>query len=146
MKNYRSLLLFAGFVFLVVSACATPQQSAMPTGNPEQLVNQLESDLAGARANKVDVLAPGLYNDAQTAFMKAKKSLEKGAKLSTIADYVAKGNASLDQAEEIAQVSRTILRDTNEARDKALKVNADRLGKPYTDVEEDYLKLTKAML
>ena len=81
----------------------------------------------------------------RVAFIKAKQSLEKGAKLSAISDYVAQGNASLKKAEEIAQVSRTVLRETNKARDKALKVGADRLGEPYMDVEKQYLKLTKAI-
>ena len=63
--------------------------------------------------------------------MKAKQGLDKGAKLSDIQEYVAEGNASLKKAEEIAQVSRTILGETNKARDKALKVGADKLGEPY---------------
>lgn len=117
----------------------------MPTGNPAELVSQLETSLNAARANQVDVLAPGLYNDAQSAYNKAKQNLEKGAKLSSIGDYVAEGTASLKKAEEIAQVSRTILGETNSARDKALKVGADRLGEPYMDVEKQYLQLTKAI-
>ena len=35
--------------------------------------------------------------------------------------------------------------ETNEARGKALKVGADKLGKPYMDVEKQYLKLTTAI-
>jgi OOP family OmpA-OmpF porin len=70
----------------------------------------------------VDVLSPGLFKDAQAAFMKAKRALDKGAKLTDIQEYVAEGSASLKKAEEIAQVSRTILGETNKARDKALKV------------------------
>lgn len=126
-------------------ACATTQPKPVATGNPGELVNQLESKLAAAKSNQVDILAPGLFKDAQSAFMKAKQALEKESKLSIINDYVAQGNASLSKAEEIAQVSRTILGETNKARDKALKVGADRLGKPYMKVEEQYLKLTKAI-
>jgi hypothetical protein len=51
----------------------------------------------------------------------------------------------LKKAEEIAQVSRTILGETNNAREKALKVGADKLGEPYMDVEKKYLKLTKSI-
>ena len=51
----------------------------------------------------------------------------------------------MKKAKEIAQVSRTILRDTNEARDKALKVEADKLGEAYDKVEKDYLNLTEAI-
>ena len=137
--------LVLGFVLAFAGACATPQSGGMPTGNPGELVKQFEADLVTARSNQVDVLAPGLFKDAQSAFMKAKQSLDKGAKLSDIQKYVAEGSASLKKAEEIAQVSRTILGETNKARDKALKVGADRLGEPYMDVEKQYLKLTKAI-
>ncbi len=142
-KPFRFLLLV--FVLAFAGACATPQPGGMPTGNPGALVEQLEAALTSARSNQVDVLAPGLFNDAQSAFNKAKQGLDKGAKLSDIQKYVAQGSASLKKAEEIAQVSRTILGETNKARDKALKVGADRLGEPYMDVEKRYLKLTEAI-
>ncbi|MDX2451906.1 OmpA family protein [Desulfosarcina sp.] len=142
-KPLRFLLLV--FVLAFAGACATPQPGSMPTGNPGALVEQLEAALTSARSNQVDVLAPGLFNDAQSAFMKAKQGLDKGTKLTDIQEYVAQGSASLKKAEEIAQVSRTILGETNKARDKALKVGADRLGEPYMDVEKRYLKLTKAI-
>ena len=142
-KRLRFLL--AGWVFVSLVVCSTTQAPAASSKNPEQLVSQLEADLATARSNQVDVLAPGLFSDAQSAFIKAKQSLEKGAKLSAIRDYVAQGNASLKKAEEIARVSRTVLGETNKARDKALKVGADRLGEAYMDVEKKYLKLTRAI-
>jgi OOP family OmpA-OmpF porin len=143
--NKLSRLLVLGFVIAFAGACATPQPGSPPTGNPGELVTQFEAKLTQARSNQVDVLAPGLFNEAQSAFMKAKQGLDRGAKLTDIQEYVAQGSASLKKAEEIAQVSRTILGETNKARDKALKVGADRLGEPYMDVEKQYLKLTKAI-
>ncbi len=142
-KPFRFLLL--GFVLAFAGACATPQSGSMPTGNPGELVKQFEAELTRARSDQVDVLAPGLFNDSQSALMKASQALDRGAKLSDIQEYVAGGRASLKKAEEIAQVSRTILGETNKARDNALKVGADRLGEPYMDVEKQYLKLTKAI-
>ncbi len=138
-------LLLVGFVLAFAGACATPQTGGMPSGNPGALVEKFEADLTRARSNQVDVLAPGLFNDAQSAFMKAKQGLDKGAKLTDIQGYIAQGSVSLKKAEEIAQVSRTILGETNKARDNALKVGADRLGEPYMKVEKQYLKLTKAI-
>ena len=132
-KAFRFLLL--GFVLAFAGACATPQTGSMPTGNPGELVKQFETELTRARSNQVDVLAPGLFNDAQSAFMKGNQALDRGAKLSDIQEYVAEGRASLKKAEEIAQVSRTILGETNKARDNALKVGADKLGEPYDKVE-----------
>jgi OOP family OmpA-OmpF porin len=143
--NKLSRLLVLGFVIAFAGACATPQPGSPPTGNPGELVTQFEAKLTQARSSQVDVLAPGLFNEAQSAFMKAKQGLDRGAKLTDIQEYVAEGSASLKKAEEIAQVSRTILGETNKASDKALKVGADRLGEPYMDVEKQYLKLTKAI-
>ncbi len=144
MKKQLQFLFFGLVLGSFVVYAITPAEAA-PSGNPGELVRQLEADLAAARSNQVHVLAPGLYDDAQSAFLKAKHGLQKGAKLSAISDYVAQGNASLKKAEEIAQVSRTILVATNQARDNARKVGADRLGGPYMDVENQYLKLTKAI-
>jgi OOP family OmpA-OmpF porin len=136
---------FLGFVLLSIFVWSTAQAETVSPGNPGQLVGQLEADLAAARSNQVNVLAPGLYKEAESAFIKAKQGLEKGAKLSSINEFVAEGHVNLKKAEEIAKVSRTILGETNSARDKALKVGADRLGEPYMDVENQYLKLTKAI-
>ena len=143
MTTNRIFLLFS--VFFIVSACALAQMASNPTNNPEQWVSQLEADLADARSQDVNVLSPGLYDQAQSSLLAAKQALEKGGKLSAIDKYVTEGNDSLQKAEEIAQVSRTILGETNNARTKALKVGADRLGEPYMAVERQYLKLTKSI-
>ena len=139
----KLVLLFSCLV--LVSACATTTPDPAAMGNLGQLLSQFEGALSTAKANQVDVLAPGLYDDAQSAYMKAQNAFEKGEKLTTISKYVADGQTSLKKAEEIAQVSRTILGETNKAREKALKVGASGLGKPYRDVEAQYLKLTKAI-
>ena len=142
-KRFR--FLFVGLVFVSIVICSTTQAQAASSGSPGQMVDQLEADLAAARSHQVDVLSPGLFKDAQSAFINARKALDKGAKLTDIQEYVAQGSASLKKAEEIAQVSRTILGETNKARDKALKVEADKLGEPYDKVENEYLKLTTAI-
>ncbi|MCF8069713.1 MAG: OmpA family protein [Desulfobacterales bacterium] len=144
MKN-KLQYLFLCFTLILFSACATIQPEPFASGNTGELVSQLEANLATAKSNQVDVLAPGLFNDAQSAFMKAKQGLDKGIKLTDIQEYVAQGSASLKKAEEIAQVSRTILGETNKARDKALKVGADKLGEPYMKVENQYLELNMAI-
>jgi OmpA-OmpF porin, OOP family len=142
MKN-QFRYLFLCFTLMFFSACATTEPFV--SGDTGELVSQLEANLASAKSNQVDVLAPGLFKDAQSAFMEAKQGLEKGIELTAIQEYVAQGSASLEKAEEIAEVSRTILGETNKARDKALKVGADKLGDPYMKVENQYLGLTKAI-
>ncbi|WP_321494954.1 OmpA family protein [uncultured Desulfobacter sp.] len=143
----RLCLLF--FVLSIVSSCTTGQTSSVSAINPDasvnQSVHQLEASLSDARTRNIDVLSPGLFQKAQASFAKAKQALEKGAKLSAINDYVADGSANLRKAEEIAKVSQTILGAVNGDRDKALKVGAEKLGKPYVDVENQYLKLTQAI-
>jgi OmpA-OmpF porin, OOP family len=137
--------LFLSLILAFAGACATTPLESVPTGNPGQLVSQLEADLASAKSNQVDVLAPKSYKDAQSASMKAKEALERGARISSISDHVAEGRAHLKRAEETAQVSRTVLAQTNQARDRALKAGAERLGEPYLDVEREYLRLTQAI-
>jgi hypothetical protein len=73
----------------------------------------------------------GLVQRRSNRIHEGQTALDRGAKLTDIQEYVAEGSASLKKAEEIAQVSRTILGETNEARAKALKVGADKLGEPY---------------
>ena len=67
--NKRFRFLFFGLVLVYGVVCSTTPAAAASSGNPEQLVNQLEADLATARANQVDVLSPGLYREALSAFI-----------------------------------------------------------------------------
>ncbi len=141
----KSRYIYLWCLLIFMSACATPPSGNIATGNPEQLVNQLETDLTTARSNQLDVLAPNWFRKAQSSYTKAKTALREGAKLSDIGEYVTEANISLKRAEEMAQVSRTILGNANMARQKALKVGADKLGEPYRKVENQYLSLTKAI-
>jgi outer membrane protein OmpA-like peptidoglycan-associated protein len=136
---------FLGFILLMAAACATPQPGIITLDQSEALVNQLETELAAARANEVNVLAPGAFNEAESAFMKARQTLEKNGKPDDISEYVAEGYDGLKEAEEIAGEARSVLGQVNEARNKALEAGADQLGKPYTVVEDQYLKLTQAI-
>ena len=127
MKIQVRFLLF-GLVMLFIGGCATAPPRSIPTGDPAQLVVRLESDLNSARSKQVDVLAPGSYNEAQTAYMKAREALQKGARLSAISDYVAEGYARLKKAEEMAQVSRTILADANAAQGQGIESGGRQAG------------------
>jgi OmpA-OmpF porin, OOP family len=134
-----------GILLIIISACATTPLKTIPPEDAAQLVHQLDTDLAKARFNQVNVLAPGGFKDAQSAFVKAQRALDRGEAPSAIQKYVAEGNAHLRKAEQIAEISRKILTETNEAREKALRVGADRLNEPFMQVEKQYLRLTKAI-
>jgi OOP family OmpA-OmpF porin len=132
-------------VITLVGACATGPTSDVSVGNPEASIRLLEENLTDARSRDIDVLSPEFYKSAESSLVNAKQALNRGAKLSTIQRYVDEGNSELSQAEKIAQVSNTILGKTNESREKALKVGADKLGEPYMEVENQYLTLTRAI-
>lgn len=144
MKRFFNVFALVMFIALIGACAGSPPQN-VPTGNPGQQVEQLAAALEEARSGQLDVLAPEFYQDARSAYMKAQQALDTGAKLSDIGNYVAAGNASLEKAREISQVSRTILSQVNEARAKALKMGADKLGAPYRKVEKQYLALTTAI-
>ena len=143
--NKNFWLIYILFLVFLMGACATRQLESIPGQDPMQLVNQLKSDLEKAQSQQVDALAPGLFKEAQAAYVKAQKALDKGAKLTVIKDHVGRGRARLDEALNVAEISRTILSQTNQARDKALKVGAEKLGEPFQNVEKQYLKLTSAI-
>ena len=145
MKKHNWLY-FLGFIFVFISACAATQPTIAPTGNPEQLVRQLETDLSNARADQVDVLSPGLFEEAQSAYIKAQEGLDKGAKLSAISKYVSMGNASLKTGRgNLAGFPDDFSEIPTKPGKKALKVGADKLGEPYEEVDKQYLALTKAI-
>jgi outer membrane protein OmpA-like peptidoglycan-associated protein len=140
-----TLLLFGGLLMMVLQACATSPPTTSESGNPGALIEQFEQEIDAARQASVDVLAPAMFKSAAGSLDKAKQGLARGAKLSTITADISAGRATLQNAEEIAEVSRTILRNTNAARDKALKAGAEKLGQPYTEVNNQYLALTRAI-
>ena len=72
--NFYSLILIS----IIFSVFTATQAQPAATGNPGQLVNQLEADLATAKSTQVDVLSPNFYKDAESALLKAKQGLEKG--------------------------------------------------------------------
>lgn len=129
----------------MVAACATPQVGMVSSDHVEALVKQLEMGLESARAEEVNVLAPGAFNEAESALMKARQVLEKNGTPADVSEYVAEGNASLEKAGEVARAARVVLDQLTEAREKAFKAGADQLGKSYTDVEGQYQKVVQAI-
>ena len=144
MKTTETAVLI-GAIFLFLLTITPLSVLAAPPGNPGELVDQMQADLDTARANQLDVLAPIWFEKAQDAFEKAKKAFEKGKELSDITKYLAEARVSLNKAEEMAEIARTILGDTNQARQKAIAAGAESLGRPYDEAEKQYLKLTRAI-
>jgi OOP family OmpA-OmpF porin len=140
----------AVMTLFLVGACA--QTSVAPDGkpvmaqtNPIESVTSLETDIANARQNQLNVLSPDWFSKAEEFYAKAKKGAEGGSEISEILENVAKGKKALQQAEETTKVARTMLPAVIESRDKAHLAGADTLGKEYDDVEKQFKDLTRAI-
>ncbi len=144
--NFVSIFLPA--IVLTLLACAGQQLEVKPISkseNPQELINQLDNDIALAYKNQLNVLAPTWFGKSNASLVAAKKGLEEGDQLSKILDDIATGRAQLVRAEEIARVSQTTLPNAIKARNLARDAGATTLGREYTDTEERFLKLTRAI-
>ena len=144
---YIRIVWFLIAMFLL-AACGGRQlevQSIPKSGHPQELINKLDGEIALARNEKINVLAPTWFTQAESSLNEAKRLLEEGAELSRIFDNIATGQAQLNRAKEIAKVSRATLTEAIEARELARKAGAAGLGKDYTAAEEDFLELAHAI-
>jgi outer membrane protein OmpA-like peptidoglycan-associated protein len=135
-------------VILIMISCAGQQLEVKPISkseNPQELINQLDNDIALAYKNQLNVLAPTWFERANSSLNDAKKGLEEGDQLSKILDDIATGRAQLVRAEEIAKVSKTTLPNAIKARNLARAAGATALGKAYADTEERFLGLSRAI-
>jgi len=141
-----TIMLIAAACFL--GACTRGQLKVEPIArseNPIEHINHLDNDIRNARKNQVDVLAPTWFTKADMSLKDAKAILDRGGELSKVLEKIADGRAQLRRAEEMAQLARPALADTIKARDLARTAGATRLGEDYAQLEEQFLKLTKAI-
>jgi outer membrane protein OmpA-like peptidoglycan-associated protein len=146
-KTNHILILLTATVW-VLTACAGHQLEVKPiskSDNPQELVNQLDNDIAMARKNQVNILAPTWFERADSSLKAAKEGLEKGGLLSEILENAATGRARLQKAEAIAKTARNTIPDAIKARDLARAAGATNLGRAYTVVEDRFLALTGAI-
>ena len=136
------------FILFLFAACGGRQlevQSIPKSEHPQELINKLDGDIALARNEKINVLAPTWFTKAESSLNEAKRLLGEGAELSKIFENIATGQAQLNRATEIAKVSKATLTEVIEARELARKAGAAGLGKDYTAAEEEFLELTHAI-
>ena len=139
------VLLVAAFVLF---ACAGQQLEVEPIAkseNPQELINKLDNEVALARKNQVNMLAPTWFGEAETSLNEAKAALDQGGELQKIFNNVANGRAQLARAEEIAKISKMTLPEAIQRRNLAREAGAANLGKEYDAAEEQFLKLTRAI-
>jgi outer membrane protein OmpA-like peptidoglycan-associated protein len=140
--------IFLPAIILMLLGCVGQPLEVKPISkseNPQELINQLDNDIALAYKNQLNVLAPTWFGKSNSSLVAAKKGLEEGDQLSKILDDIATGRAQLVRAEEIARVSKTTLPNAIKARNLARDAGATTLGRDYTDAEERFLKLTRAI-
>jgi outer membrane protein OmpA-like peptidoglycan-associated protein len=113
--------------------------------NPIESVNRLEADISAAKQNQVHVLSPKKFTQAEALYVKAKKGLDAGAEITDILENAANSEKALRNAEETANLSRTMLPEVIESRGKAHAAGADKFGQEYDTVEKQFLKLTQAI-
>lgn len=145
-KIVRLGILFTAAFLL--SACAAQQLEVKPIArseNPQEVINKLDNEIALARRNQVNVLAPTWFAEAEVSLNEAKKALDQGAELVRIFDGVATGRAQIRRAEEIAKISRTTLPEAINGRKSARAAGAASLGEDYLTAEVQFLKLTRAI-
>ena len=112
-KTKLILILLSAAVW-VLTSCAGHQLEVKPISkseNPQQIINQLDNDIAMARKNQVNVLAPTWFERADNSLNAAREGLEEGGLLAELLENVATGRAQLQRAEEIAQISRSTIPD-----------------------------------
>ncbi|MGA7105528.1 MAG: OmpA family protein [Candidatus Deferrimicrobiaceae bacterium] len=134
---------------LFLGGCAGPAQLKVEpiatTENPAAQINRLENDVGTARKDQVNALSPTWFAKAETSLNGAKKGLARGESLSEILQNVAVGRAQLQQAGEMAKVSKATLPDAIKARDLAMGAGATEFGRDFAEVEDSFLDLTKAI-
>jgi OmpA-OmpF porin, OOP family len=146
-KNMFHILVTVVFLSFL-AACAGTSPTVQPVAqseNPTDQINRLENDMAAAYKNQLNVLAPTWYAKAESSLSRAKKEMEQGEEPSKVFEIVTEGQAQLKKAEEITQVTRTTMADVIKSRNLARKAGAAKLGYDYTNAEQTFLSLTKAI-
>lgn len=150
MKSIVTYLAIPLSLFVLLSACATPQlqsteEKTAPMESTIEDINTFENKMENARKEQLDILSPTWFEKADASFRNAKSKAENGKELSDIRKELADANEYLQNAEETAKVARTMLPEVIESRRLALAAGAPKLEKAYNEVEGQFLKLTQAI-
>ncbi len=146
----KSNFIIGLFSLIFLAACAPTTRPVAPSAetgavNPVEAVNHLESEIAAARQDQLNVLSPNEFAKAEAFYRQAKKDLEKEGEIADILKDVTAARTHLKNAAKNAKVARTIFPEVIESRKIARAAGATKLGKKYTRVEEEFLDLTRAI-
>ncbi len=143
----HTILMLMGAIFLAFVACGGPKLAIEPiavSADPVEQVNRLDSEISAARKRQVNVLAPTAFEQTEVSLRAARKGIESRDDAKDVLEKVSYGRAQLRRAEKLAELSRTDLMGVIKAREFARSAGAANFEKEYAEVEEEFLKLTKA--
>ncbi|MEZ4600970.1 MAG: OmpA family protein [Syntrophotaleaceae bacterium] len=135
-------------LMVLLGGCAGREvlpEIALETNDPVQQFNGLKQDLASARAEQFDVLAPESFVRANQLFEEAGRMLAREEKISDILLKVTSARVELQRAEQAVQISNTVLANVIKVRNNAIEAGAIALGEDFAEAEEEFLKLTRAI-
>lgn len=112
------------------------------TANPTAEVDALAADLNTARGQRVDVLAPESFKQAEESLKDAQKKRDKNKKGEKILKDVGYGRAYLNRAQTAAAHSQNQLADVMKARDQAIAGGAQNHHSELTKLDKRLKKYT----
>jgi len=142
------IVCIAIFTLFSASAAQTTAPKAEQTAAMKNTINEINTfanEIETARQEQLDVLSPGWFAKAETAFAKVKSSAEKGTALEKIRANIVDARQHLRNARQNAKLARTMLPEVMEARRKAHLAGAAKLPTEYNRTEDQFLKLTEAI-
>ena len=140
--TFSTYFLAVALLMLLAACAGKPQKLKQVYDDPNVMVGSFEREIANARSNQLDLLAPTWFGKAEDSLKDAKVALAKKADVSLIAGEVSRGRAELEKAREIADVARSSLADVIQRREMARKAGATQLS-GYGGTEEDFQRLIR---
>jgi outer membrane protein OmpA-like peptidoglycan-associated protein len=140
-----SCMIFTGVILGLLCACAGQEVKPVDipqSANPQEMITQLENDLALGREKQLNVLAPSWFVRAETSLENAKGLMEGKAAGEQILKEIALARAQLNKAVELGDLARGVIPEAIKNRNLARAAGATALGKDYEAAETRFLELT----
>jgi OmpA-OmpF porin, OOP family len=144
LKFKLSTGLFIVLAALLVSCSSDPKVSEFPiTTDPQVEIDRVKSNLQQATNRQVDVLSPRNFASAENSLDKAIKGRANNNDQESILHNIAVSQAYLDRANNVSEVSSSLLKGPVQAREDALAAKANRyFAKEFSQADKDLKTLT----
>ena len=142
----HSKILFMTTIIALLPACSHgPAVQDFPdTASARDEVTKLDSDMAAAIGNQVNVLAPTSFKKAEDFLGEAKHDLDKQKDGKDTLHAVAQGRAYLNRSLAVATVAHANIEDVIVARQQAITAGAPSMrGKDFRDADDRLRDLSK---